>query len=358
MTPGYHEAVANWWLRERVYTGPAGFNYLPIFLPFFGLFARLPLVACEILWRCSAMFGLSFGLWRCCGLFTSPNQQRAFAVVTALSLPICVSALRNGQSSAHLAACLVWAAWCLQQKSWGWSSVWLCLALVCKPLGIAAIGLAAMAFPRLWWRLALGVVIVLAGPYLVAPPAYVNALYEAFANNLAQCFDTNGRTFADLNGVLMVFNLRLSGIPSLIVRVVAGAGMAAGCWFTRRLGSDIQRPLFWLGFTGIYIMLFTPMNEVNSYVMLAPALGLWAWWHFEHRVTQTFRAIVTMCLSMIFLSDLLGLVLGKDSGSEFAKFWNALMALGFLGLLLWRMRCAHIESRLTSNESIPLGIHR
>jgi hypothetical protein len=62
MTPGYHEAVANWWARQTVYTGPAGFNYLPIFLPFFGLFARFPLVVCEILWRGVAFVGLGFGL--------------------------------------------------------------------------------------------------------------------------------------------------------------------------------------------------------------------------------------------------------------------------------------------------------
>ena len=43
----YHNAVTNWWAHKNVYTGPAGFNYLPVFLPFFGLFARLPLVLCE-----------------------------------------------------------------------------------------------------------------------------------------------------------------------------------------------------------------------------------------------------------------------------------------------------------------------
>ena len=285
---------------------------------------------------------------------TASNQQRAFAAVTALSLPICLSALRNGQSSAHLAACLVLAAWCLHRERWWWSTLWLCLALVCKPLAIPAIALAVMAFPRLWWRTAIGVTVVLVGPYLLAPPDYVNDLYVAFANNLTQCFDTSGRTFADLNGVLMPLNLTLTGTPSLVVRIVAGASMAVACWFARSLGSDIRRSLLWLGFTGVYIMLFTPMNEANSYVMLAPALGLWAWWHVEQKETLTIRALTAMSLTMMFLSDVIGLALGKDSGSEFAKFWNPLMALAFLGILLWRMRRAHLGLRFKHAEPAPI----
>lgn len=71
VTPIYHDAVTNWWAQQPVYTGSSGFNYLPLFLPGFGLFALLPLVICEILWRWAALAGLGFGLWRCTNLIAS-----------------------------------------------------------------------------------------------------------------------------------------------------------------------------------------------------------------------------------------------------------------------------------------------
>ncbi|WP_300320802.1 glycosyltransferase family 87 protein [Accumulibacter sp.] len=356
MTPGYHHAVANWWARQPVYTGPTGFNYLPIFLSLFGLFAGLPIVAGELLWRAVAVVGLYAGLWRYCGVLAVGDRQRAFAVITALSLPLCFSALRNGQSSAQLAACLVLAAWCLHRQRCWWATLWLSLALVCKPLGLPAIGLAVMAFPGLWWRMAIGVAVVLVGPFLFVPPDYATGLYVDFANNLAQCLDPGGRTFADLNGVLRPFGLTLDGMPSLLVRVAAGLAMAAACWFTRRLACQTDRALLWLGFTGIYIMLFTPMNEANSYVMLAPALALWAWRYLEQGATRTFRVFVALCVTMMFLPDLVGLAIGKQGGHEFGKFWNPLMTLAFLAILAWRMRCSYreLQGRGTHGEQAPI----
>jgi hypothetical protein len=340
VTPIYHEAVANWWARQPVYTGPSGFNYLPLFLPLFGLFGWLPFVVCDVLWRWAALAGLGIGLWRCSGLMVDRNRFRAFTIVTVLSLPICLSALRNGQSSAQLAASLVLATWCLHTQRWGWATLWLCLSLVCKPLGIVAVGLALMTFPRLWWRLAIGLAVVAAAPYLFGPPAYVNGQYAAFAKNISQCFDTSRRSFADLNGILMVLNLKLTGLPSLIVRAAAGAALAVACWFAGTFGADLRRAFLWLGFTGAYIMLFTPMNESNSYVMLAPALGLWAWWHVEHGATRTAQALAVMALTMALLPNLIRPVFGRVPGNQFAKFWDPFMALIFLGILLWRMKPA------------------
>ena len=53
--------------------------------------------------------------------------------------------------------------------------------------------------------------------------------------------------------------------------------MALGLWLmeARRLGEPF-RAMFLLALSTSYLMLFNPMNESNSYVILAPALGLWA----------------------------------------------------------------------------------
>ncbi|HRI92561.1 MAG: DUF2029 domain-containing protein [Candidatus Accumulibacter sp.] len=340
VTEIYHGAVTHWWSLQPVYSGSVGFNYLPLFLPAFGLFAWLPLELGEILWRWAALAGLGVGLWRCTGPITTTSTGRypLFVLVSLLSLPIGLSAIRNGQSSAQLAACLVLAAACLQQRRWSAATVWLCLALVCKPLAIPAIGLAVMAFPRLWWRALLGVLVVLLAPYLLAPSAYVHALYAAFATNLMDCFHPPDRTFADVNGVLMAFNVQLAGAPSLIVRVASGVAMALAIWFTARLAGDFRRVLLWLGFSTSYIMLFTPMNEANSYVMLAPALGLWAGWFLDRGETRMVHTFVLLSVSILLLADVIGLVLGKGVRNEFDKFWSPLMTFVFLAILVAQIR--------------------
>ena len=213
------------------------------------------------------------------------------------------------------------------------ATAWLSLALVCKPLALPAIGLAAVAFPGLWWRALLGTLAVLMAPYLLAPAGYVNELYAAFASNLVDCFEPPGRTFADLNGILRVWNVKLSGTPSLLVRVAAGLAMAITIWFSARRATDFRRVLLWLGFSGSYIMLFTPMNEANSYVMLAPALGLWAGWYVVHGKTRMVQTVALISLTIMLLADLIGLFLGKPIRNEFDKFWSPLMTLVFLGIL-------------------------
>lgn len=348
MTPSYHETVVRWWAQQPIYTGPAGFNYLPVFAVLFTPIEALPLSLGEIVWRALAMGGLALGLWRFSELLIAPGKSRAqsFAWVSLLSLPICISAFRNGQSSAHLAVCLLWAAWYLYQRRLGWATLWLCLALVCKPLAIPAIGLALVAYPRLWWRLSVGVFCVLALPYALLSLAYVNTVYLAFAQNLIDCFDPGDRTFADLNGLLSVFRVRLEGLTSLAVRAVLGGVFALLCWWPWRASEDVRKSLFWLGLSGIYITLCTPMNEANSYVMFAPAFGLWAAWFWKNGAAAIIRTLALLFVSLVFLPDTTGLVLGKDFANEFAKFWNPFVSLVFMYVLIrnvWQAR-AHAKA--------------
>lgn len=337
VTSHYHLAVTNWWLHQSIYTGSKGFNYLPTFVLFFSFFDWLPHTFSEILWRWVGAGGLFIGLWLFTGIFATQNRYQAFIIVTILSLPLGVSALRNGQSSAHLAASLVLAAWYLHNHRLWWGTFWLSMALVCKPLAIPAIGLAVVMFPGLWWRIAIGGIAALICPYAFAPVSYVNDLYASLAVNLTDCFDPIGpgrRTFADLNALLKIFDIRLSGLSSLIVGTTTGIAMAIGCWFVRGAGAGIRKAMLWLALSGIHIMLFTPMNENNSYVILSPSFGLWALWFLANGHKRLAQTVAAMSLTMLFLPDLVGIAYGINRGNEFAKFLYPLMTVLFLGVLL------------------------
>jgi hypothetical protein len=78
------------------------------------------------------------------------------------------------------------------------------------------------------------------------------------------------------------------------------------------------------------------MNESNSYVMLAPAYGLWAWWHVEKGARRMAQIIAFISITSAVLSEIIRLFLGKIPGNQFDKFWMPFMALIFLGILISR----------------------
>ena len=80
-------------------------------------------------------------------------------------------------------------------------------------------------------------------------------------------------------------------------------------------------------------MLFNPMNEENSYSILAPALGAWAAFFLFSPEARNARglgwAIVIMALSMGLLPN----IVRPLFGNHFALIWHPCMTLVFLALL-------------------------
>jgi alpha-1,2-mannosyltransferase len=333
VTPLYHAAVQHWGERQPLYNGPSGMNYLPHFVALFAPYHLLGRVAGDILWRCTAAVGLAAGLWLFCRSLPGKRPERSFVLVTLVVLPLCLGALRNGQANAHLGAVLLLAAWCLKEQRWWAAAALLWLAVVIKPLGLAAVGLAWAAYPRLWWRLALGLPVVALGPFLLGPVDYVWSQYTAALENLRRCSDIPGRKFADLNGLLRVLGLPLTGSTSLAARAAGGAGLMLLCWQAVRRQPELFRALLWLGLAAAYLMLFNPMTEANSYVILAPALGLMAWWHLGHGAPDLGRLLAVLALTMGLLPNLLHPVFGNS----FALVWHPTMTLAFLTAMVWQL---------------------
>jgi alpha-1,2-mannosyltransferase len=331
LTSLYHDAVARWWSRRVLYEGPGGMNYLPQFTLLFTPYHFLGAALCDILWRGTAAAGLALGILLFCGGRAPAERAHAFFWVSLLAMPLCLQALQFGQANAHLAAALLLAAWCLSTQRWWAATVLLALATAIKPLGVAAIGLAWAAYPRLWWRLGLGMLLLLALPFAFGPPGYVWSQYLACAQNLSQCSAVTEHRFADLNGLLRTLGLALGGPASLLVRAAAGLLLMALCWAASQRHAEPLKALVWLGATAAFLMLFNPMTEANSYAVLAPVLGLAAWWNF-HRGAQ---AIGWILASMVLSMGLLPEPLRPLFGNSFALAWYPALTLAFLGLLAW-----------------------
>jgi hypothetical protein len=328
----YQKAVKHWWSQQALYEGPAGMNYLPHFAVLYSPYDVGGRVVGAILWRWTAAAGIAAGLWFFCRTIGGPQRTRTFVIVSAISLPLALPALQNGQANAHLGAALLLAAWCLKAQRWNAAVACLWLATCIKPLGLAAVGLAWAAYPHLGWRLACGFGAFLGFPFLFGPPGYVWSQYVGAWENLRQCSEVTEHRFADLNGLLRTFGFPLSGKASLAVRASAGAVLMLVCWRASRHETETRRALVWLSAAAGFLMLFNPMTEANSYAILAPVLGLMAGWEFHGGRARFGWVFAGMALTMGLLPNLLRPLFGDD----FALAWHPAMTLGFLTVVAWQ----------------------
>ena len=170
-------------------------------------------------------------------------------------------------------------------------------------------------------------------PFLFGPPHYVWSQYLASLENLRTCSEVTEHRFADLNGLLRTLGIPLSGTASLAARALAGALVMGVCWTASRREAEPLRSLVWLSATAGYLMEFNPMTEANSYVILAPVLGLMAWRFMSLGKTRLGWLLAGMALTMGLLPNLLRPFLGN----YFALAWHPAMTVGFLSVMVWQV---------------------
>jgi hypothetical protein len=144
--------------------------------------------------------------------------------------------------------------------------------------------------------------------------------HRAFVANLRVCSGVTEHRFADLNGMFRTFGLALPSALSLAVRVVAGAATALVWWCARRM-EEPQRALWFHLLATTYLMVFNPMTETNSYVVVVPALALWAERALPRPAGWVLAGIV---VAMSVLSP---------TRSPFKLFWYPAMTMVFFGLV-------------------------
>ena len=348
--PLYHAAAANWWAHQDLYTGPKGMNYLPHFAILFSPFHLLPLRVCDVLWRFCAAGMLAGGVWRIVRRLSGSAPERPFLWATLMTMPLCMNALRNGQANATFAGVVLLAIATLLERRWWIAAGLMILAVAVKPLGLVLVLLAPVIYAPLRWRLLIGLVAFAIFPFLFGSPDYVIAQHRAAMANLQSCAEVTQHRFADINGILRTFGTPLPPEASKIVRVLAGGFTLALWWLGARRVDEPLRGLWLYALTTVYLMLFNPMNEENSYVILAPALGLWGVF-FLFDAAGTAPHCLGWCLAaMAWTMALLPNLLWPFFRNKFALFWHPLMAIVFVVLLA----CYFLRLKMPAGED-PAG---
>ncbi len=269
VTLEYRGAAANWVEGEKALYRPRnGFLYLPHFALLYVPYQALPAPVGEPLWRWTGLALLAWGLWRVCASLEPGARGRLFLVATLLVLPSSFASARNGQTNLALAGLFLLLVPSLAAKRW-WLAAWeFGLALVLKPIALAPLLLAAALHRRLLLPLVMVLLVLAAVPFLRPDPAYAWGEHLNFVRNLNQAGNPTGHTWCDFAGLLRHFGLDLPQAVEWSVR--AGAGLLAlvlGAVAVRRRGGlEAAWALLWLGM--VYLMLFNPRTETNSYIML------------------------------------------------------------------------------------------
>ena len=159
---------------------------------------------------------------------------------------------------------------------WWRATLWLALGVAVKPLAIVLV-LLVMAIERpMTWRLLLGMIVLALSPFLTQHPAYVIQQYTACLNNMT----TAAHVGVAVSGWSSPFSaLRLAGVdvPERVqtaLRLVAAIATLTFCVLARRRNDAARSAVFVFSLAVLYLMLFSPRTENNTYAMLGPAIGV------------------------------------------------------------------------------------
>jgi alpha-1,2-mannosyltransferase len=272
----YRDATIQWFAGRNIYTDTGhGFLYLPAAAILFAPFAWLPPAACEIAWRLMVIGGFAIGVWRLGKIAEGGQSDSTFALLTLASLPPALACARNGQSTLIMAGLMMSACVDLAEGRRGRAVLCATLAVALKPLAVVLLLLAPFFDRRLAWRVALGFVAVLCLPFVTQRPAFVLDQYA----KCAQMFRASSHCgmielWAQPFSVLGLLGINVSESTQTAIRLIAAAGAIGLCLAARSRARSTRAAEYLLAISVLYILLFNPRTENNTYAMLGPVIGL------------------------------------------------------------------------------------
>ena len=323
VTPVFHLASERWWARSDLYADPRGYHYLPQFALLFAPFHALPVPVGDILWRSLSVALVLGGVAAFVRQARPSDPDRFFAVVCALALAPCLGAVRNGQANLAFAGlCLLLVA-SLAAGRWRLAAACLVALVAVKPLGIAFVLLAPWVYRELRRPLTAGLLLLAALPFVFAPPSYALGQYRAAWAHLVGWSGTTENRFADLTALLRLTGLPISGAAALALRAAAAVGTLVLWLRAAARGREPWRALTLVLLGTVYLMLFNPMTEKNSYAIVAPAFAVAAAAMLQH--PQSRRAggfLAFVLLSVGILPELFW-----RATHDFGLWWDPLTVL-------------------------------
>ncbi|MEN6439524.1 MAG: glycosyltransferase family 87 protein [Syntrophobacter sp.] len=280
VAPVYRTASINWCQGADLYEpGIGGYLYLPQAAVLFTPFSLPPFGVAEVLWRAFSIGILAFAVWRLAQVGAHGGGPALFPLMTLLVIPAALDSARNGQMNIPLAALMTLAAVDMSGRRWWPAAFWLCLGLALKPLIVILLGFSALLYREMRPRLAIGLLVLFAFPFLTQHPEYVLAQYKLFFLK-SQTSGNPGSLarFSDLFGILGTVGINATFSVQMGIRIAAGVSALALCLLGLRRWGHLHGTLLFFGITASYTLLFNPRTENNTYIVAAVPMALYAAW--------------------------------------------------------------------------------
>ena len=323
VTPVFHLAVERWWARGPLYADVRGFHYLPQFPLLFAPFYALPSPFGDILWRLASVAVVLWGIQAMVARLRPAAPGRFFFSASLLALSPCLGAVRNGQTNLAFGGLSLVAVVLSSDARWWPAAACLALLITVKPLGLILLLLAAVVYPRLRGPVAVAIALLAAAPFLFGPPAYVVAQYSECFRHLAGWSSTTEHRFADIAGLLRPIGVELALGASRAVRILGGAATLGLAVLAGARGDAPRRALALALLASLYLMLFNPMSEKNSYAIVAPPLAITAAsWLSSQRLARLGWGLAFVLVSIGIFPELFSRI-----DRNLGLWWDPLMIL-------------------------------
>jgi len=335
VTPNYFNAAQRWIEGSPLYLGTmkSGFIYLPSAAVLLTPFTLLPFVVAEIIWRIIVIGSFSYAAYIFSGVRAWGGGKFSFLLVTLVSVPLGWDCFRNGQMTLLVGALIMVAACDLQEQRWWRSAAWLCLAVALKQMAMAMVLLTAVLYRPMRGRLLAGLALVLLFPFAAQAPMYVTEQYKACLQMLQHAAELGKVVyFADLFGMLRVAAIEVPGWLKTGISLSGVLCAVALCMRVRKRSPHFL-PFYLFAFSTTVLLLFSPRTENNTYVLLAPAIGLLMAREFAAKDQWIWGWGLTGLAIGIVGTYELGRLL---TGPEKAVWLAPLMCLFFFPYLIWR----------------------
>lgn len=303
----YRTAAVHFRAGKNLYApSPYDFLYLPSGAVLYTPFTWPPLPIGEVLYRLMIGGLYATAIWRLAYHLRGDRSGSYFLVLTLLVLPVAAASLRNGQMNAILAAGFIHGVLSIIQKRWWWAAAALGLALAAKPTAIVMVLLTAALFPPLRGPL---VVAVLAGfllPFVHPAPGYVAQQYQSGLVKMLEAAGPGVGSYDELRGLLYGLGVRVPHTVLVTLRLLAALAVLALGWLALRRYDRARAVLFVLGLGTAYLMVFNPRTEANSYLIVAPAMLIFAAWEHEWRRYEWAILLAAFCVALALVNVIAG----------------------------------------------------
>lgn len=287
VTHSYYDAARSWFHGADVYhlTDAAGrpsihgFLYLPATAVLYGPLAALPFRWHELLWRLLAIGAFAYAIDRLYRVLGGSSARSSLAplITAVLAILPAVACMRNGQMNLMIAACLTLGVVALADQGWWRATLWLALGFALKPTMLVPVLLAAAIYRPMRWRLLLGLIAVLLLPFAAQAPAFVLRQYHLFAQKTAlSSRPGEAGGFADLFSLLRWAGWDLAERTQTMLRLAAALGTLGLCLRADRRYPRSGAAFAVLMLSTIYMMLFNPRTELNTYLIPGVPVALLA----------------------------------------------------------------------------------